>query len=225
MVVGNGLLASGFSDFNLDKYIIFASGVSDSSEYRQSEFDREIKLLQYYIENFNERTFVYFNSILTKSNINTPYYNHKRRIVNILMKYNDYKIYNIPQVYGIKGNKNNIINYFIYCVLNNKEVFIQKNTYRSIIDIFDIKRIVLNTLSCDIKEFNISYIEKLEVIDIFKIVSELYKNTVDVSYINKGFSTDIKNDILVDKVINDLGIKKEGYTRNIINKYNKNNMI
>ena len=47
MVVGNGLIASQFYNYHLNKdVLIFASGVSNSSNKLQSEFDREVELLQ-----------------------------------------------------------------------------------------------------------------------------------------------------------------------------------
>ncbi|MEJ2498930.1 MAG: hypothetical protein P8Y46_06430 [Sulfurovaceae bacterium] len=46
MIIGNGMLAHEFSDYKDDNdIIIFASGVSNSGETRESEFEREKELL------------------------------------------------------------------------------------------------------------------------------------------------------------------------------------
>ena len=67
--------------------------------------------MSYYLENFKDKTLVYFNSLLTLSNIDTPYFNHKRDITDLIKKYDNYKIYNVPQILGNIGNKNNLVNY------------------------------------------------------------------------------------------------------------------
>ena len=62
MIVGNGLIASGFLESKEDfsKCVIFASGVSDSKEIKLEEFDRERNLIIKTInENQNEK-FIYF---------------------------------------------------------------------------------------------------------------------------------------------------------------------
>ena len=46
MIVGKGLIAKAYKNFNLHKnIIIFASGVSNSKEFRKKEFARERDLL------------------------------------------------------------------------------------------------------------------------------------------------------------------------------------
>lgn len=221
MIVGSGLIASEFQNINLDNYIIFASGVSDATETRESEFNREKELLEFYLNNFSDKTLVYFNSILTTTNINNPYYNHKRNMINLLKKYENYKIYNIPQIFGKIGNNTNIVNYFISCLKNNQEIYLQKDTYRSIIDVYDLKCIVLKTLQFDIKEFNISYIERLQVSDILNIISDVYDIKPVTTYKESGFSVNIENDVIVDKVIDEINIQRTEYTKNVIKKYNK----
>ena len=47
MIIGNGLLAKAFIEYkNNDEIVIFASGVSNSLEEKQSEFKRETDLLK-----------------------------------------------------------------------------------------------------------------------------------------------------------------------------------
>ena len=41
MIIGNGLLGSAFIEFDLPEVIFFASGVSNSSEISEKEFNRE----------------------------------------------------------------------------------------------------------------------------------------------------------------------------------------
>ena len=63
MIIGNGLLAQAFSEYNNnDEILIFASGVSNSLEEKESEFDREAKLLKSVITNYPDKTMVYFST-------------------------------------------------------------------------------------------------------------------------------------------------------------------
>ena len=63
MVVGNGLIAQYFKNdfFESEKIILFASGVSDSQCIDQTQFNREEKLLNNYLNNIvKANLFVYF---------------------------------------------------------------------------------------------------------------------------------------------------------------------
>lgn len=221
MIIGKGLMSSAFENIQLSDYIIFASGVSDSTEIKCSEFKREKDLLSYYLENFKDKTLVYFNSLLTLSNIDTPYFNHKRDITDLIKKYDNYKIYNVPQILGNIGNKNNLVNYLIHSLKEKKFITIQKDTYRSIIDVGDLKDVVLKTLETNYKIFNISHIELLTVMDILKIISNIYNIEPNYIEIENGVSTNIENDEIIDEILKELNIEKDGYTKKIIEKYLK----
>lgn len=219
MIIGNGLIANIFSDVKIDN-IIFASGVSDSNETNYLNFKREEELLIYYLNNFKDKTLVYFNSILSSLN-NTPYLNHKNNMVNLIKKYNNYKIYNVPQLFGNNGNKNNLVNYFIESLKNNKTIYIQKDIYRSIIDIEDLRNIVLMTLDTKYNEFNISYIELLKVSEILKITADIYNIKPIIIEVDGGFSINKENDNIINDIIFELNINKNNYTKTIIEKYIK----
>ena len=61
MILGNGLIAKVYKGFNFHKNIlIFASGVSNSKEFRKKEFARERDLL---IENLDKKKKL-FTSVL-----------------------------------------------------------------------------------------------------------------------------------------------------------------
>ena len=46
MIIGNGLIASLFNEYDKENVVFFASGVSNSSETRREEFLREENLIQ-----------------------------------------------------------------------------------------------------------------------------------------------------------------------------------
>ena len=60
MIIGNGLIAKSFENYNLD-CIIFASGVSSSKEKSRDNFLREVNLLKETISNNPDKKIVYFS--------------------------------------------------------------------------------------------------------------------------------------------------------------------
>ena len=61
MIVGTGLLATAFNMYkDCNKVLIFASGVSNSAEQNDGEFEREINLLKTFID--TDMKLVYFGT-------------------------------------------------------------------------------------------------------------------------------------------------------------------
>lgn len=54
MIIGTGLIANSLKEIDSEDVIFFASGVSNSLETRQSEFEREYNLLKNTFENNKE---------------------------------------------------------------------------------------------------------------------------------------------------------------------------
>jgi hypothetical protein len=84
MIVGNGDLASVLPD--RDDLLFFASGVSNSQETRESEFQREIALLTRQPRN---KRLVYFSS-LSVFYSDSRYANHKRAMEATIKKFSKY---------------------------------------------------------------------------------------------------------------------------------------
>ena len=65
MVIGNGLVAKAFVRYEHDKdVLIFASGVSNSSEQKTENFNREFKLLKDQVH--EKKLLIYFTEIVIK---------------------------------------------------------------------------------------------------------------------------------------------------------------
>ena len=62
MIVGSGQLASIFFGMELSNVVIFASGVSNSSNVEKTEFTREKELLMSTIEKNRDAYIIYFSS-------------------------------------------------------------------------------------------------------------------------------------------------------------------
>lgn len=105
MVIGDGDIAAAIPD--RDDLIFFASGVSNSQEDRESEYQREIALLSRQDRN---KRLVYFSS-LSVFYSTSRYADHKRAVEATIKKYSKY--YCIVRLGNIDWGKNphTLINY------------------------------------------------------------------------------------------------------------------
>lgn len=129
MIVGKGDIASVLND--RDGAIFFVSGVSNSNETRESEFTREIELLD---KQDRSKCIFYFSSIMVDDlSKNSQYLQHKRRM-ELLVKSN-FENYNIIRIGNITwgSNPNTFINY-IKNKKNKGESVEIKDEYKYVID-------------------------------------------------------------------------------------------
>ena len=224
MIIGNGLLAKGFinSNINHDDFIIFCSGVSNSKEMNYDNFNREKELVIKTITENKNLKFIYFSSILTGVS-NNNYYNHKIDVENLIKKEsNNYIIFRVPQIIGSIGNKSNLFNFLKESILNDEEINIFENVKRALLDIDDLIDIVnycKDKVNSEI--INISYIEKISVLELVGIISNYLNKIPKIKTIfNKTVDNwDIKNSEIIYQYISDINIKTNGYTNKIVKKY------
>ena len=131
MIVGRGDIASVLND--RENVIFFVSGVSNSNETRESEFMREMELLD---KQDKTKCLFYFSSIsvddIEKVGSN-PYLQHKRKM-ELLIKSN-FENYNIIRIGNITwgNNPNTFINYIKNKKSKGEPVQI-KDEYKYVID-------------------------------------------------------------------------------------------
>lgn len=222
MVIGNGSIANIFKESfeNDDSIIIFASGVSNSNENRESEYLRETKLLTETLLKFSEKKIIYFSSVYSK-HVNSDYFNHKELMENLILeKSNNFIIIRLPQVISNTGNQNNLVNFLVDSIKNNCDVEIQKNVYRAIIDIDDVKRVTLEVVkNFKNKIFNFSKVERISVIDLCKMIFDILNHRVNIVEVSPKFNTpNLGNSPEIDNILENI-IDKENYTNKILKKY------
>lgn len=141
MIVGNGMIAKRFKDYELnDNIIIFASGISNSANKLHSEFEREANLLNTTIKNNSNKRIIYFStcSIYDPSLENSLYVRHKKNIESLIIKgASKYTIFRVSNPIGATTNKHTLLNYFIEHILLKQEIIVWKNASRNILDIDD----------------------------------------------------------------------------------------
>lgn len=131
MIVGRGDIASILND--RDDVIFFASGVSNSSEIKQSEFDREFELLS---KQDKTKCIFYFSSITIDNDEKfalSKYLQHKKAMEDYIKS--NFENYNIIRIGNINWgiNPNTFVNYMQNKIKNNEKVFIS-DEYKFMID-------------------------------------------------------------------------------------------
>lgn len=141
IIYGEGMMATAMRLLPKIDAAIFAGGVSNSSETSGNAFTREKNVLSDFIKKYNGRKIIYFSSYVASNGL-TPYSNHKREMESIVRKNaNNFIILRLPQVVGFTKN-NTLINFLVNAALGKKEIKIQKEAHRSLIDVADVVGIV-----------------------------------------------------------------------------------
>jgi hypothetical protein len=122
MIVGRGDIASILND--REGAIFFVSGVSNSLEKRESEYEREYKLLS---EQDKTKCIFYISSITIDNKEKfeiSRYLQHKKQMEDYIK--NSFKNYNIIRIGNIAwgNNPNTFLNYIKSKVKNNESFFI-----------------------------------------------------------------------------------------------------
>lgn len=223
MIVGNGMMAKRFMECYKDdsSVIIFASGVSNSSEIDEDKYVRELSLINHCLSEYPHRKFVYFSSVIHLSGMKTRYLDHKREVERLLMNNSkNYLVIRLPQVVGPSGNKNNIINYFDSCVKNNIPLKVQTNTIRSIVDIDDVFNIVRRCIDREQNTIlNLSHIEKIYVNELARFIFKLNNRPENIVDQPSGYSILSNNSPIIDEIIEQLNINRYNYTKRVLRKY------
>lgn len=148
LVCGNGMIAKAFQgkQSELENVIIFAQGVSNSSEIRELEFNRELDAIENYID-CKEKTFIYFSTCsINDGDCNTPYKTHKKNMEKyVANNAHNYLIFRLPQVVGVSAN-NTIVPKFIESILDGNRIAIQSDARRYLIDVDDVVNSVIEII-------------------------------------------------------------------------------
>ena len=176
MVIGNGLMAKAFSDFNNDEtVVVFASGVSNSTETKPSEFEREFNVLKETLRSYPTAKLIYFStcSINDEAVKERPYVQHKMMLEQFIATHAiDYLIFRVSNVVGHQGNANTIMNYLVHAVRNSQEIQVWKHAQRNVIDADDVKLIVEDIIKSQLTNCIVNVASR-DSISVFLIIKEI----------------------------------------------------
>lgn len=201
MVIGNGLMAQTFSAYaKNDDILIFASGVSNSTEIDDGEFQREAELLKQTILKYPSYIVVYFStcSIDDPTVWERPYNKHKLRLEDYIKKHaSNYLILRVSNVVGDMGNPNTIMNYLHNAIKKGLKIEVWSQAERNIIDKDDCLYIVQELLKKNEKNktINIAWRESFLVTDIIKQIELFLRKKAIPVFIDKGnlLNIDVSN--------------------------------
>src|SRR5665213_298101 len=141
MVIGNGMIANSFASYkNNEGIIIFASGVSNSKDTVEENYQREFLLLKQTMQDYPEKILVYFStcSIQDVDLASLPYVIHKKNMEEYISKNAaKYYLFRISNLAGVSNNPYTLLNYFIFNILNKHPFTVWTKASRNIIGIDD----------------------------------------------------------------------------------------
>lgn len=226
MVIGNGLIANTFKNYNdNDSIIIFASGVSNSKETNDVEFNREFEMLKNKLIFKKSKKIIYFStcSVLDKNLNESKYVKHKKNIEEFIkLNFDTYLILRLPNIISNSNNQNTAFNYFKNKIIKQEEIICEKYATRYFIDIDDLKKTLpffIDSKKYQNKVLNICFNNKETVSNFILKMGKMLMITPKITLIDNGNDYNVNNSIFVKELINQKYEIKDDYNNNIIKKY------
>lgn len=224
MVVGNGLMASLFKDNYRSDVVFFASGVSNSLEKEDSQFEREKKLLKKTLREHLDKIFVYFStcSIYDSSKNSSPYVLHKLNMEQMVRDTaKQYLVLRVSNAVGKGGNTNLLINYLMNAAQKELTINVHTRASRNLIDAEDIKNITEKLLAeAELNRIiNIAFPQNYTDVEILEIIERFYHKKLDLNLVKKGSGYDIAIPETENYFKEKHLTSKEDYLMNILKKY------
>jgi serotype b-specific antigen synthesis gene cluster len=227
MIIGNGLIASLFTECDQENIIFFASGVSNSLETKKEEFLREENLIKKTITENPNKVFIYFStcSIYDSSKVESQYVLHKLKMEQIIIQLcPQYLILRLSNAVGNGGNSNLLMNYLVRSVKNNEIINVHTKATRNLIDVEDIKNITNQLIDKQYfnKIINIAYPENYTIIEILEIMEKFYQTKLYLNLVKSGSGYGIDTHDVESYFIQHALTNKETYLHKILEKYYSN---
>jgi nucleoside-diphosphate-sugar epimerase len=226
MVIGNGMVAKKFESYQTnDQFLIFASGVSNSKNINPDAYERELVLLQRSIDENQEKIFVYFStcSIYDPGEENSKYVLHKKHIEQLIQKkQKQFYIFRVSNLVGQSGNRNTVLNFYVYHILNGINFDLWTHATRNLIDIDDMYRIADYILKKGVAQnqvINIANTENHATGEIITAIENLWNLRANYIPIPKGNPFTIELSV-TRPIIKELNIHlRENYLTTLLRKY------
>ena len=135
---------------------------------------------------------------------------------------NNYIIIRVPQLIGVKGNNNNLINYLVDSIKNGFSFDVYGDVKRAVLDVSDLVNFVeycRSLVTCE--SINIAGVEPISVVDLSKKIGYLL-NMEPIMRIKDNSEDDkwtLSSSDIFKQYLTKYKIKIDGYTEKIIKKY------
>lgn len=221
MIIGNGLIANSLKNIDSVEYLFFASGVSNSLETRNSEFEREFALLKNSIEANDNSKLVYFStlSVNDQSKKDSHYVLHKLEIEEYIKNScKNYLILRIGNIVGKGGNPNTLFNFLKNQITNNAQFNVHRKARRLLLDIDDIA-VFLSTNCINLKNqtLNFAYPYYYDLKEIISAIEENMQKNAEYTESDEGDFYKVNFDETTNAFFK--GITANQYLKNLAAKY------
>ncbi|MEW6467717.1 MAG: NAD-dependent epimerase/dehydratase family protein [Bacteroidota bacterium] len=224
MVVGNGLIATIFRQFQEEKRVtVFASGVSNSLETSEAEFARELDLVRKHIS--PESTFVYFStiSVFDKSLEESHYIRHKLDVERLIAASCErFIIIRLPNVVGRSTNPYTLTNHLFDRIRQNLPVEIHRYASRHLIDADDVGSFVSRLIRSEKtlnSATNVCLDNKMGISDLVDIFEEVLGKKAVRILADKGADYDVDNTTFLSFLSEVEYSGSKRYNHDLIKKY------
>jgi nucleoside-diphosphate-sugar epimerase len=214
-----------------DSIIIFASGVSDSTNTDSKAFERERQLIVETQNTHKEKLFVYFStcSINDASMQESAYVQHKIKMEGLIMNnQTSFIIFRLTNPIGKTNNTHTVVNYFIKNITEKHEFFVWKNASRNLIDIDDLYLICNEILQQRLFKNSVVNIANPENYPVSYIIDNIEKHfsiTGNYTLVDKG-SGPVISTAAIEPLFRKFNINfDEDYLTRLLQKYFPNNSI
>ena len=226
MVIGKGMIGKRFESYQSDdRFVIFASGVSNSKIRDREVYNREVTLLKHSIEAHKQKTLVYFStcSVYDCEEELSPYVVHKKEVEEIIQsRCRKFYIFRASNVVGKSDNPNTVLNFFVYHIRNQINFDLWTNASRNLLDIDDMYKIVDHILQKGLYINDITNVANPASYKVTEIVAAIeHRWQIQANYIAipKGSTFDI--DVSrISTIISKLQMRfGDNYLANLLEKY------
>lgn len=221
MIIGNGLIANSLRNIDSKDNLFFASGVSNSLETKNSEFEREFSLLKNTLEKYNQSKFIYFStlSVNDQSKQNSPYVLHKLKMEDYIKDNSrNYLILRIGNIVGKGGNPNTLFNYLKTQITHDHKFNVHSHARRLLIDMDDINKFLVEICpSIQNKTISYAFPYYYNLQEIIGAIEKKVNKKAIYNTINEGDFYQVSFEENVNQFFFD--INPEDYIKSLVNKY------
>jgi nucleoside-diphosphate-sugar epimerase len=176
-IIGDGMIAESFKNYNFKSVCVFASGVADSTENDILKYKKEYDLLKQVLKKNQNNLIIYFSTLSVLRYDYTNYVMHKLFIESYIENNsNNFLILRLPNIIGRTKNTKQLVPFMYNSLLNKKVIQIKNGTYRDLIDVEDLPKIVDFLINKKINgKINVTLGNKIKVVDIVNYLIEINK--------------------------------------------------
>ncbi len=220
MIIGNGLISNAFlhSDIDHKDHIIFGSGVSNSRETDEKQYQREWKLIQNY--SGKGKTFVYFStlSIFDPSKLETDYVKFKKKVESYIQETcSSFIIVRLPILISSSKNPYTLFNFLTRHISEGRTFELHKKAERFLLDIDDVVDAIKPLFQkTKLKStVNLAPLNPIALPDLVSTIEKILQKKANYILSEQGASYTYESNYLIDK------INEPDYYSKILTKYIK----